>query len=146
MVNSPSNPEAGTKLPDRNIYEDAYRELDQPQFRDENVRSLDNIAAFQQQGTRIILVEIPFSPMGRYFYSDGEKVYAQYLEVLRRTAHAHGTEFYEVGSLKFDPELDWTDYFHLSTEGAYLISDWLGGEIGLAVKEHTLDLSMSAQP
>lgn len=94
---------------------------------------LKKIAAFQNQGIKIIIAEMPVHPeFLPYYIEGGEKVYdSHFIQPVLNTFSTQGIPFIrpQPSISSIVPENGWYNKNHLNAEGAKEFSIWLGGKI-----------------
>jgi len=96
-----------------------------PEARD----GLRRIARLQGSGIQVALLEMPITPTTIPFFPNGERDYAQFVDVLTTTARDTGVLLWRTFGVAPVPFDGWRDWGHLNTKGARVFSEWLGGQM-----------------
>jgi hypothetical protein len=100
---------------------------------EDNLNALEQIMSYNGQNTQIILLEMPVAEGFYYFFGNGKNDHQQFINEVNRLAQAHHIPFWQTHLLKMIPEDGWADYNHLNTNGAAILSHWLGQQVAAEV-------------
>jgi hypothetical protein len=123
-----------------------YRIFSSYEMLPENLDALAKIMDHNEQGTQVIITEMPVADGLFYFFGNGKEGYQQFVAQVDQLAKAHQVPFWQTDSLELIPENGWADYSHLNTTGAAIFSQWLGQQIGEAVSEGSVVISGHDSP
>jgi hypothetical protein len=112
-----------------------YRVLKNYTVQPENTDALQQLLAWQGNGTTIVVVEMPVPATYFYFFDNPTSDYNSFIDALRSTTTDHKVLLLETSSLDLIPDDGWVDYSHVNRKGSLLFSGWLGNQIGKATAE-----------
>jgi hypothetical protein len=110
--------------------QDPHKWLYQYRILDEDLDGLRQIMRQSEAGVQIIVMEMPFYPVGFEFFLNGEDDYNKYVEQVTQLSEATGTAFWGLNEQPKIAAENWWDYFHMNIGGAKVFSEWLGGHLG----------------
>jgi hypothetical protein len=125
-------------IPDAKDYPLIASALTGYQVSQEDLDGLTRLAALRQQGTEVVLVEVPLPATFMYFFENGEADYEKFTTQVGDHARSEGIPFWRTLSLDLIPADGWLNYSHLNQEGAEAFSEWLGARVGEAVQAGTI--------
>ena len=99
---------------------------------------LERISRLTQEGTTVLMVEVPVSQFAVGFFRDGKRDYERTIDPVARYAAAHAIPFWRTMPLDLFGDDGWDDIGHMNARGAQAFSQWLGNQVGLAVARHEL--------
>ena len=102
---------------------------------EENLTALENIMSYNEQGTQVIIIEMPVSDGLFYFFGNGTDDFQRFTAQVDQLANAHQVPFWQTTTLDMIPDDGWFDYSHLNTTGAAIFSNWLGQQVSTAENE-----------
>jgi hypothetical protein len=118
----------------KNIYS-SYHVLD------ENLAAMEAIMDYNGLETEVIIVEMPVSDGLYYFFGNGEADYDRFVARVSELASLHQIPFWRTEPQDSIPDDGWSDYSHLNTRGAEILSAWLGSQVGEAEANGILEIS-----
>ncbi len=107
---------------------------------EENVAALEEIMVYNEQGTQVIVLEMPVTNGLFYFFGNGRDDHQRFLTQVETLATSHQVPFWQTTSLAMIPDDSWADYSHLNTQGARIFSEWLGQQVAEAENEGEISL------
>jgi hypothetical protein len=108
-------------------------------FSPDRFTDLNSIIPFlSHSGVQLVLVEMPTHPAARAFFVRGERDHIAIMAEVARWAKQRGIVFIPVSDQKFVSDKFWRNSNHLNVLGAKCFGQWLGEQIGRAVKEGKL--------
>jgi hypothetical protein len=104
--------------------------LSEYQMLPENLNGLQEILNLANEGTDVVIVEMPVPETYLDFFGNGEQDYQRFLTQVADITHAGRIPFWTTTSLDLIPDNGWFDYSHLNILGAKAFSHWLGNQVG----------------
>jgi hypothetical protein len=105
-----------------------------------NLDALDQIADLQSATTTVMAVEMPVSDTYFYYFENDEEEYNVFKEEIRSRLSAKSVPFFETKRHIYLADELWFNRNHLNLDGAQIFSEWLGEQVGEAVKMGSLVL------
>jgi hypothetical protein len=103
-----------------------------------DVAGLERLLALKQRGVEIVVVAMPVPETHYAFYDNGKQDYQKFLDQVERSTRASGVTFWVADGATLIPDDAWADYFHVTGQGARIVSEWLGERVSEAVLQGTL--------
>lgn len=95
----------------------------------EEFNGLKRIAGLQNDGVRVVVVEMPLHPSYLGYFKRGLEDYHIFLAALQPYLANHDVPFIRAPEFGFIPDSDWQNRNHLNLAGAQRYSDWLAGQL-----------------
>lgn len=96
----------------------------------EDLAGLERFLALKDNGLQVALIEMPLPETYYVFFGNDTNDYQRFLNTVGRFADSTGTPFVRTTTMAPIPgDCCWSDYGHLSKEGAVLFSEWLGDQL-----------------
>ena len=102
------------------------------QMLNENVVALDSILSHHGSETQVLVLEMPVSDGLYFFFGDGHADYNKFVSQVSKLASLYHVPFWRTEPLDLIPDDGWSDYSHLNTKGAKILSMWLGRKVAEA--------------
>jgi hypothetical protein len=136
FVNEPPDPDS--ELTHVQYY---FNTLSNYKILPEHLNALEDIARLADTtDTKVLILEMPIPSTYLYFFGDGVNDYQNFLDSVGNIAREYDLSFWTTTNENLIPNYGWADYSHLNTEGAKIFSEWLGEQVGEAVKAGSLIL------
>jgi hypothetical protein len=110
---------------------------------DENRDALAQILGQRENGTTVVVVEMPVPDTYFSFFSHPETDYLSFITVLSELTSDHGVFLVETKREDLIPDNGWADYSHVNNKGAGIFSEWLGQQLGHAYGNGQIQESFS---
>ena len=120
--------------------EDAAEWLEHYEVRQENLRGLEQVLSQQDNGTQIVVAEMPVSSAYYDYFGQGKADYDRFVNSVAPLVKSYNLPFLEAPADQLIPEEGWWDRSHLNVVGAEIYSNWLGEQIGKAAIDGHVDL------
>lgn len=103
-----------------------------------DIAGLERLLALKQRGVEIAVVAMPVPETHYVFYDNGRQDYQKFLDLVERLTRASDVPFWVADGATLIPDDGWADYFHVNAQGAHIVSEWLGEQVGEAVLQGAL--------
>jgi hypothetical protein len=105
----------------------------------ENLEGLSQIIQQAENGTQVVVIEMPFYQTGYQFFKNGKQDYDQYVNQVVQLTSSGEVQFWRLSE---QDEIDvhgWWDILHLNLEGANQFSMWIGNQLSDAFLQSALE-------
>jgi hypothetical protein len=109
-----------------------YSVLNQYRIQGENQEALQQIFGQRENGTIVVVVEMPVPDTYFSFFAHPETDYRSFMTVLSEITSDHNVLLFESTREDLIPDDGWADYSHVNNKGAVIFSEWLGQQLGHA--------------
>lgn len=110
----------------------------QPNERD--LAGVEAIARLEHEtDTRILILEIPTHSSFTGYFNNGAEGYNAFTAAMQDFSNRHEIPYWQIRHLNLIPDEFWRERTHMNGNGALVLSDWLGTQLGLAVPMGLLD-------
>jgi hypothetical protein len=112
----------------------------------ENLEGLRRIVQQAENGTEVIVLEMPFHANAYAFFPHGKQDYELYVQQVDSITASNQTLFWRVNDQPVLAPENWWDYFHLNLQGVDLFSAWLGNKLAETYLQGLVKLSSDPAP
>jgi hypothetical protein len=107
-----------------------FRLLRDYSMRQENIAGFDDLLSQKDNGTTVVVVEMPVPQTYFYFFGNGVIGYQKFLDLILSATRTNQIIFLRTSCFNSIPDDGWVDYAHLNTKGASIFSESLGIKVG----------------
>ncbi len=126
--------------PNRDVFPTLYDAMARYQVSAEALVALRRLLSLRGPGRTVALVEMPLPSSVIQLLPNGERDYQAFLDRVGAEAEAGQARFWSMARRDLIPPDGWHDHVHMNWTGAQAFSDWLGRQVGRAVRERVLAL------
>jgi hypothetical protein len=118
-----------------------YSVLNQYHIQGENREALAQILAHKENGTTVVVVEMPVPDTYFSFFAHPSTDYMAFMKVLSEVTSDHDVILIEMTREDLIPDDSWADYSHVNNKGAGIFSERLGQQLGHAYANGQIQVS-----
>jgi hypothetical protein len=104
-----------------------------------NPAGLRQIIQQVENGTQVVVIEMPFYQTGYQFFKNGKQDYDQYVNQVVQLTSSNGIQFWRLSEQDEIEMEGWWDILHLNIKGANQFSKWIGNQLSDAFLQSSLE-------